>query len=833
MARIIDDRFALLATPVQEGLHGAVFKATDLRRDRPVALKLFHPSRVMDDRVLQDAWSNELNGYHALGSHLNLVELIDWGRTEDGEPYLVFEWLTCDLFEYLNRVEIAGWDDYWPIARDILEGLAVIHSSGFVHRDLKPENVLASEEGTCKVADFGTMRLIERISLGRTMKDLGTVPYSPPERQTASPTLAYDVYSFSVLSVVCISGIVPSAREEVLAALERLDLPPQVVQLLRAGLGEEPSARPESAAVLLAALRALEDRRVRQRAAETELFLHLPGRQQEVLAATLGLSSSGVVDYIKEDISGLGAVAFDSRVEDQPDLQIAGEVFMYRCQPNRVLPGVLTILRASRPPAQVLEYARTHWWRPRLIARFSSPTDTERSRQSLAQFLADVAERDAQRLSEEAQESADRLFPQWRNLLRAKFSIEDERGKPIKYTGFVTRDSRVVFRVGELPELEPNEGRLVRVGRRKVLFGEVDAVENDELHLYVTRGRAAALPPRGVLEYDAEASKSKLRREQFALDRTVVRRSLRPDLRDLLLDPGSSAIPQPLEIEDFDDLIDDAKKNAVRAALGAPDFMIVQGPPGTGKTTFIAELVRRFLSNNPGSRVALTSQTHIALDHALVRIRELLPDANLLRLGPFDKLADDVEPLSVTPQLEEWRQGVIESGQRFLRDYARQLGIELPEIDVKSLALQLKRRRDHLHELRSAIANRQAERRHVVSQIEELNDLAPDVLSIAETLERATRSGSASDLEAAARLLIDQAVQLAARLESGSPLGERLIELESSLSAWRAEESVLAEQERAIRDELAMALGTENRDAETLFGQLSKAGESGDRGWQS
>lgn len=828
-ARIVDGRFAVPASPVQEGLHGAVYKATDLRRDRPVALKLFKPSRIMDDRVLQDAWSNELNGYQTLGAHRNLVELIDWGRVDDGSPYLAFEWLVCDLLDHLGRVEIEGWDDYWPIARDVLGGLALVHRAGFVHRDLKPENVLVAEDGTCKVADFGTMRLVERLTLGRTMKDLHTPPYAPPEKQTTAPTLAYDVYSFSVLSLVCLSGKVPMNHHEALDVLAALDIPAVVEHLLRAGLAVDPAARPESACVVLAELDGLEQRRARQRQPELELFIHLQPRQQDLLASALGLSASGVAEYIRDDIAGLGAVAFDNRgVGDVPDLQVAGEVYLYRCQPHRSIPGALTILRAHRLPAQVLEYARAHWWRPKLRARFSSPTDADRARQALLAFLAEVAERDALRAEAEAKESGDRLFPEWRSLLRAKFAIEDERSSPIRYSGFVTRGSRVVFRVGELPELEPNEGRLVRVGRRKVLFGEVDAVENDELHLFVTRGHAADLPPRGVLEYDAEASKSKLRREQSALDRVCERRSVRPDLRDLLLDPGRAATPQPVDVQDFDERLDGVKRDAVRTALGSPDFMVVQGPPGTGKTTFIAELVARHLEQHPGSRVVLTSQTHIALDNALVRIQERAPDARLLRLGPLEKLTEEVEPLSSTPQLDAWRAEIVECGERFVREYARRLGIDVGDVDLKGLAEDLQRRRDQLHQLRSSIANRQAERRHVVAELQRLNELAPEVLSAAETIEKATRSTSAADVEQAARLLIDQALKLAAKLEAGAPLNDRLIELETSLATWRDEEREQAQHEQAIRDQLAAGLGTEERDPAALIAQAAIAGDTND-----
>lgn len=825
---ILQSRFALPAKPVREGAHGALFKATDLlRENQPVAVKLFQPSRMLQEDVLREAWSNELNGYQALGEHRNLVDLIDWGRSDhDDAPYLVFEWLKCDLMDHLYEVDLEGWDDFWPLARDILGGLSLIHKN-FVHRDLKPENVLLSEGGVAKVADFGTMRLVEKINLGRTMGPLGTVPYSPPERGTDSPTPAYDVFSFAVLAVVCLSKTVPTDREGVLQALGSLDLPPEIESILTKSLAIEPSERFESASVLLAELGMRELRRARAEQPEVRLFVNVPPRVREQIGSLLGLSEAGVEAYIKEDISGLGAVAFDNRGHENPDLQIAGGVLLYRCKPDRTHPGLLTVMRASRPPATVVELARTRWWRPALRVRTSLPPDAAEAATTLASFLTDVAEHDAE-LAVATSEAEPDLFPDWRQVLKAKFAIEDERSEPIRYSGFTVQGSRVVFEVADLPAIELNEGRLVRSGRRRVLFGEVDRLENNRLSLFVTRGKVAELPRSGVLEFDAEASKSKLRREQAALDRVADRRALRPDLRELLLDPAKSRHPSPEPLEDISDRLDEVKRKAVSAALGAPDFMLVQGPPGTGKTTFIAELVRRFLATNPGSRVLLTSQTHIALDNALLRISAELPDARLLRIGRTEKFSEEIEPFAAAAQLEEWRVEVVQSGQAFLKALAVQLGVDLGEFDFKAVAADLQRRRAQLRELRSSIALRQAERREVLQQLELLEEMAPQVLAVAERIDAAIRAATSEKLQFAAAELVDQGLQLAAALEGGAPISEKLVELETSLSSWRQDERAQAEQERAVRSELAAAVNLDTDDADALIAAAEAKGQHND-----
>ena len=535
MALILEGRFALPGEPFQHGGHAQIFRGTDLERDNQiVAVKLFNPPHVHDDRVLRASWTNELSAYQALGLHKNLARLIDWGRTSKDEPYLIFEWLDADLFDHLDRISIEGWDDFWPMARDILTGLSVIHSAGYVHRDLKPENILLAPDGILKVADFGTTRLTQAINLGTTMAPFGTEPYAPPERGTLTPLPSYDLYSFAVICIVGMTSQVPSGETDVLSAFEQLDLPSEIAELIRPCLTPDPTLRPESAGVLLASLSALQDRRERRRESETEVFLQVPPNVVEVVEQMLGLASGLGIDYIVEDLSGVASFAYDGRVGDLPDLQIAGQVFVYRIQPHRKQLGTLYVMRAIRPPAQVLEFARDNWYRPKVQFRTTIPTDPGRAQRDLLNLQEQIAEHDAERIATETAARQSEAFGPWRKLLRAKFAVEDERGKPVRFQSFVQSGTRIRFRVSALPDIEIGESRLVRAGQRRVLFGEVEGVENTELILYVTKGKPENLPRSGVLEFDAEASKSKLRREQAALDRIAGGTAIRPELKEIL-----------------------------------------------------------------------------------------------------------------------------------------------------------------------------------------------------------------------------------------------------------------------------------------------------------
>src|SRR5262249_41146863 len=150
-----------------------------------------------------------------------------------------------------------------------------------------------------------------------------------------------------------------------------------------------------------------------------------------------------------------------------------------------------------------------------------------------------------------------------------------------------------------------------------------DAVSGNQLTLFIERQFSEDLPSRGQLVIDISAAKEAINRQKSALDAVRFDRAVRGDLRQLLVHPEKSRIPDEREqIEYFQPNLDDAKRAAVKKALGAEDFLLVQGPPGTGKTTFITELILQTLRLRPNARVLLTSQTHVALDNAVERLQK-------------------------------------------------------------------------------------------------------------------------------------------------------------------------------------------------------------------
>jgi protein-disulfide isomerase len=265
-----------LEAPIGEGGFGAVYRAVDLRIDRPVAVKLLH-RELMGAGDVEARFLREAELARRL-QHPNTVRLIDFGRADDGTPFLVFEFLAGESLDAL----LAREGGLLParvarIGAQVLKSLMEAHALGIVHRDIKPANLFltrhAGEPDFVKVLDFGVAKAPqgEMTALTRTGLTIGTPSYMAPELLRGEPvSAASDVYALGlVLAEALVGKVIVSGATPALTIVEQLadrpiSLPPQVIQsplgpLIQCATQKVTEHRYASAAAMLAELERLAD----------------------------------------------------------------------------------------------------------------------------------------------------------------------------------------------------------------------------------------------------------------------------------------------------------------------------------------------------------------------------------------------------------------------------------------------------------------------------------------------------------------------------------------------------------------------------------------------
>ncbi len=288
--RLLDGRYAVTARIAHGGM-ATVYRATDTRLDREVALKVMHAELARDEEFVR-RFIGEAKSVARL-SHQNVVAVFDQGA--DG-PYL---YLAMEYVPGRTLKELLRDSGRFPpaaaleIMAGVLDGLAAAHASGIVHRDVKPENVLLTADGRIKVADFGLARAQSAAGLTRAGLLGGTVSYVPPEQVTGGTTGPRgDVYSAGVMLFELLTGRLPFTGDTPLSiAYQHVNTDVPAPSALAPGIGA-----PVDQLVLTAT-----SRDPARRPADAGEFLRAVHHVREGLA-----ESSGLTGVMGAGVQGLG-----------------------------------------------------------------------------------------------------------------------------------------------------------------------------------------------------------------------------------------------------------------------------------------------------------------------------------------------------------------------------------------------------------------------------------------------------------------------------------------------------------------------------------------------
>lgn len=291
IGRLIDNKY-LIEQEIGEGGTGMVYRASHIKLDMTVAVKVLH-RKFTNDPVAVERFRRE--AYAAMQiRHPNAIAVLDFGITSDNLVYVVMELLEgTTLRDRLEEHPVFSLEDAYSIIKPICEALNVAHRIGIIHRDLKPENIFLDRHGkteeVVKVLDFGIAQLqgINEEQLKRSMRLtqegilIGTPHYMSPEQCYGRDVDARsDVYCLGIMLYEMLTGQLPfddrslsivavkQAREKAKPIYEiQPNIPHIVNAVVMHALEKKPENRPVSvmafAQELEAAMKVLQEKEFR------------------------------------------------------------------------------------------------------------------------------------------------------------------------------------------------------------------------------------------------------------------------------------------------------------------------------------------------------------------------------------------------------------------------------------------------------------------------------------------------------------------------------------------------------------------------------------------
>ena len=655
--RIIADRYQI-GERIGAGRMSAVHRASDLAADdAPVAVKILNTAHP--DPIKRELFSRETAALKRL-NHPNIVALRQSGLLEDESAFcLVLDYFPYSLDAYLRDDSLRP-DNFDPyrVMRELAQALAHAHSQGVIHRDIKPANILLDDQGRPFLSDFGVSKLLPQLTIGETLAGYWSYGYAAPEQQSGQPAgFKSDIYSLGAVFYQMLSGQQPSAEGPRPPAVDNnISGQPQLRTVLKGMLAENPDQRPYTAADLVMAL----DSVTRQFETLPTHYLTLSRTAVDnlrvegyIIPADSGFD--GAAAAVKSNLGEMSEVYIQQDKRNQESIHILGDSLELICRKDRQRDNALVVVAVHAPymaelgrqKERAMPY-RAVWEVAASAAAVPAAAELDGLLKQLAEFeLANTAER-------ESRHNRGEFIDRWYDTLAWQERRLSETG--LAYSKVTDAGNYWEFELTEpppdglnWPEEAPLAVTLPQGGGRprSVPVGSLDEIRGQVLIVAKENRRPSRrydpdLPASGRLTLSHTEAKSALHRQQKAIRAFQLDQAVNPALANALVEGQFTHLPPP-DLDYYQDWLSADKKEAVSKAVASNELFLIQGPPGTGKTAVIAEIVLQLLRRNPAARILLSSQSNIAVDHALTQIAKAAKDADadppdMIRLGRREKV---------------------------------------------------------------------------------------------------------------------------------------------------------------------------------------------------
>lgn len=639
-------------------------------KSEAVAIKTLTLRNTEND-VIKELFKRECDSLTRL-KHANIIRYIDSGIDEE-QLYIVMEHFEgCDLYDYVEQNSLSN-EDVLKITISILEGLVEAHEKKVIHRDLKPSNILVDDLQNVKIIDFGISKIVGlTYETCNTVKDYMSILYSAPEqllRYEAKPQS--DLFSVGLIICYMISKQEPPKdRGQLMQYINNINCSSELKSIILALTKENSHERPQNSYHVI---REIKKEYYRNLSKSKKIYIKFsPNIQRQ-------LYEVGMVDYnspehiknfIREDIEK------SSLYKDKNSYLLIGRDIKYTCQISQDY-SYLRITRINCLDEQTdWEYEFKRGMEldiPWTVLNDMQSVIQTNDLKDLLQIVIDDEKR--RKIKYKREKIQNELLSKWEKYLEEEYSLLEGKKKLCNYKdlNLDPLGTKIIVQVHQLDFIiEKGEAiQLTSKADQQITVGTFEMFENNTIQILMNHDiDIEYISTKGILGIDVIQAQTSVRRLRNAWKSIKFRDSVNPNLPDILNDPFTITINNISPIKKFfQNNLDTSITSAVEKALATKDMFLIQGPPGTGKTTVITEIVCQILNDDPKAKILLTSQSHVAVDHAINKISKILSNNRIIRIGRSDRISEESQNLIMSNQLKSWVSAVKEKSKSELFKY--------------------------------------------------------------------------------------------------------------------------------------------------------------------
>lgn len=714
MATYIADRYRLKKKDIGGGNMSSIHLCEDTdidddEMDSSVIVKMFDKSNIGNEDLQKKVFNREVESLDKL-NHKNVVRILDRGYDEGFKAFfIVLEYIQGKNFkEAFGDICRYDYVQKLQLMEEVVEGIEYLHKKNIVHRDLKPSNLMLEKDGTVKIIDFGISRLQDTFYSDYTLSAFATKNYSSPE-QMAGKTITYqsDIYSLGLIFYEIFTCTNITTRE----SMDVSGLPLGIRNILVKMTKEEPNLRYGTATEL-------------KRDIKKERSLIVQGKYIRLGVTNKVIKRLVAFGYIEKEETILALKVLEEEYggkcymwpEKNQDGQFEGSFELYGQRFISILKSDqrddkrFTVISIKFVQADRLMVQKQMAYEIPYSVQVGSGVRVHCKNEINAQILSEeVLNHEADFMSQRANDMHQKdITRKWKDILELEKKQISQEKSTLTYKNLKINEEDASL------EIEINADRAYELNYKSDDMLQMTTKKN--IHHYLDVGHMrefsdgrmiidltpqvdySNIAPSGEISISMRMAEIALERQRKALKCIQYKENVNPEISEIIFNASVATSKNNLMLTEDDcesKEIDRSKLISLEKALSADNMFLLQGPPGTGKTTFISELVYQILNGNdkyrgnPDAKILIASQSHVAVDHSLAKIKKLIPDIKMIRIGILDKLAESSREYTLDIFCREWTHKVIENCKIALAKYKQEIGVDESLQEKNSIIIEI------------------------------------------------------------------------------------------------------------------------------------------------